>query len=67
MTTEAARSPCIRNCSLDAQRICRGCFRALDEIVAWSDADEATRHDILERAAARRELETSAAALSSPA
>ncbi len=49
-------SPCVRNCSLDEQRICRGCFRHLDEIMCWPDADDAARRDILERVAARRGL-----------
>ncbi|HEX6929581.1 MAG TPA: DUF1289 domain-containing protein [Gammaproteobacteria bacterium] len=53
---EKAESPCIRNCSLDEQRICRGCFRHLDEIMSWPDADDRRRRDILERAAARRGL-----------
>ena len=28
-------SPCIRNCCLDGQDICLGCFRHIDEIIAW--------------------------------
>lgn len=51
-----AESPCVRNCSLDEQRICRGCFRHLDEIMSWPDANDAMRRDILERVAARRGL-----------
>ena len=51
-----AESPCVRNCSLDEQRICRGCFRHLDEIMSWPDASETARRDILERVAARRGL-----------
>ncbi len=53
---ETVNSPCVRNCSLDEQRICRGCFRHLDEIVSWPDADEQRRRDILDRAATRRGL-----------
>lgn len=33
-------SPCVRQCALDAARICRGCQRTLDEIVAWASASE---------------------------
>lgn len=54
---ENVTSPCVRNCSLNEQRICRGCFRHLDEIVGWPDADEAARRDILDRAATRRGLD----------
>lgn len=56
-------SPCVRNCSLNEQRICRGCFRHLEEIMCWPDADEAIRRDILERAAARRGLNDAVLAL----
>jgi len=28
-------SPCIRNCCLNQQDICLGCFRHLDEIIGW--------------------------------
>lgn len=54
---EPVNSPCVRNCSLDEQRICRGCFRHLEEIMSWPDADESGRRDILERAATRRGLD----------
>lgn len=52
----SVKSPCVRNCSLDEQRICRGCYRHLDEIMTWPDAGEPVRRDILERAATRRGL-----------
>ena len=64
---ESVNSPCVRNCSLVERRVCRGCFRTLDEIVDWSDADELRRRDILASAEARRDLENSAAALPLPA
>lgn len=28
-------SPCVRNCCLDQDDICLGCYRHLDEIIAW--------------------------------
>lgn len=53
--TDSARaeSPCINICTLDEQDICTGCFRSIDEICAWRDADEAERRAILARAEAR--------------
>jgi len=54
---DSVKSPCVRNCSLNEQRVCRGCYRHLDEIMHWPDAGEALRQDILERAAARRGLD----------
>ncbi len=37
-------SPCVRLCCLDNSDICVGCFRSLDEIKAWSQADDNMRH-----------------------
>ncbi|MCQ8182590.1 DUF1289 domain-containing protein [Methylomonas sp. SURF-1] len=48
-------SPCIRNCCLDDSDICLGCFRSLDEIRIWSNADNASREQILRRATERRQ------------
>ena len=36
-------TPCIRNCCLDQQDICLGCFRHLDEILAWRVMSEVER------------------------
>ncbi len=47
-------SPCIKNCSLDRNNICPGCHRSLDEIIAWSDADDNTKRKIIEAARLRR-------------
>lgn len=47
-------SPCVRNCCLDAQDVCLGCGRSLDEIRIWSEADDIQRGQILARAAERR-------------
>ena len=48
-------SPCVSVCRMTPDRSrCEGCFRTLDEIRAWSRADDATRRAIwgllLERA-----------------
>ncbi len=32
---QLAQSPCVRNCCLNGDDICLGCFRHIDEIVAW--------------------------------
>lgn len=55
-TTEIA-SPCIRNCCLDARDICVGCFRCIDEILAWSDSTNQQRSEILKQAASRRAVQ----------
>ena len=48
-------SPCIRSCTLDAAgQLCIGCFRTLDEIMAWTQLSEAERASVLARLPARR-------------
>jgi len=51
----SAKSPCIRNCCLDDDLICLGCFRALDEIKEWGIVDNPRRRIILQNAKQRRE------------
>lgn len=50
----AAQSPCIRNCCLDDDSTCLGCFRSLEEIKEWGVADEFRRRVILQNAEQRR-------------
>ncbi|CAH9060278.1 hypothetical protein PSECIP111951_02246 [Pseudoalteromonas holothuriae] len=42
-------SPCVRNCCLDEHDICLGCYRTLDEILAWGSASNEQRALILSR------------------
>ncbi|MFB2647711.1 DUF1289 domain-containing protein [Shewanella mangrovisoli] len=46
--------PCVRNCCLDQQDICMGCFRHLDEILAWRTMTQAQREDCYLRMAERK-------------
>ncbi len=39
-------SPCIRQCCLDEQDICVGCYRTLDEIVRWSACSDEQKIEI---------------------
>ncbi len=48
-------SPCVRNCCLNDEDICLGCFRSLDEIVAWSAASADEKRATLARCRSRRE------------
>lgn len=47
-------SPCVSVCRMDADGLCEGCLRRLDEIAAWSGMDDAGRRAVwvrvLERA-----------------
>lgn len=47
-------SPCIRNCCLDNKDICLGCFRHLDEIVAWNSYEEHQKQAVLTDCQQRR-------------
>jgi len=40
-------SPCIRVCTLDDADICMGCYRNMDEILAWGPASNEERQAIL--------------------
>jgi predicted Fe-S protein YdhL (DUF1289 family) len=52
---DSAQSPCIRNCCLDDDLTCLGCFRSLEEIKEWSTVDAHRRRAILQNAWRRRE------------
>lgn len=41
-------SPCVGRCALDAERLCRGCRRHLDEIARWSSMSEQERRHLVE-------------------
>lgn len=47
-------SPCVRNCCLDTNDVCLGCFRTYDEILEWSGASDERKRNILLAAAERR-------------
>ena len=44
---EMISSPCVRNCCLNEQDYCLGCYRHLDEIVGWRRYSEAERLAIM--------------------
>lgn len=47
-------SPCINVCRMDAASgYCEGCLRTIDEIAAWSQADDVTRRHIWAQLPAR--------------
>ncbi|WP_417225334.1 DUF1289 domain-containing protein [Amphritea sp.] len=48
-------TPCVRNCCLDEQDICLGCFRSLNEILTWRAASEAEKQATLERCRHRQQ------------
>ncbi len=48
------KSPCRKKCSLDRNNICPECFRSIEEIVSWPDADNGMKRRILEAVKQRR-------------
>jgi predicted Fe-S protein YdhL (DUF1289 family) len=48
-------SPCVRNCCLNDDDVCLGCFRSIDEIKRWTESDNPERLNILQQAGQRRE------------
>ena len=53
-------SPCIKNCCLDTNDICLGCFRSLIEITQWAQATPETRLLFLDNAKKRQQIYHSA-------
>lgn len=47
-------SPCVRNCCLNDEDICLGCFRSLQEITRWGTLDDHGKQLILESVAQRK-------------
>jgi predicted Fe-S protein YdhL (DUF1289 family) len=52
----AVPSPCVDICRLDAQGVCIGCRRTLNEIGEWSGASEARQREILRDVGRRKEV-----------
>ncbi len=48
-------SPCVKICVLDPDtRMCRGCFRSIDEVAEWVEYSPEEKLAVLERIAQRR-------------
>ncbi len=48
-------SPCVRNCCLDAEDICLGCNRHIDEIMAWRTLDNEEKAKVLQQCQKREQ------------
>ena len=57
MTTpfRAVLSPCIGVCEIDAQGLCAGCLRTLDEIARWGTMGDDERLRIMDAVLPTRE------------
>ena len=54
-TNKLSESPCVRNCCLNGDDICLGCFRHIDEIVAWRSYNSQERLQVITLCEERRE------------
>tara|TARA_R110000744_G_scaffold16472_7_gene45377 strand:+ start:9741 stop:9950 length:210 start_codon:yes stop_codon:yes gene_type:complete len=52
---EDVASPCVRNCCLNEQDVCLGCFRHIDEIMAWRQLDVAAKKGVLNKCQQRQQ------------
>jgi uncharacterized protein len=51
----STQSLCVRNCCLDDDLTCLGCFRSLEEIKEWGTAADQRRRIITQNAKERRQ------------
>lgn len=49
-----SESPCINICELDANDLCRGCYRTLDEIGEWIAYSDEQRRQVNDRCRQRK-------------
>lgn len=49
-------SPCIRNCCLNEDDVCLGCFRSVTEIINWTQVNDKMREQYLQIANARQKM-----------
>lgn len=61
--SNSMESPCIRNCCLDNNDICLGCFRSLTEITEWALVNEEKKQLFLKIARERKEQMRASTAL----
>lgn len=52
--TTGVASPCINICRMDANGLCEGCFRTLDEIACWSIYEDDEKRAVLAQLPERR-------------
>ena len=51
---EDVASPCVSHCCLNEYDICLGCFRNVDEIMAWGQLDVAAKKEVLNQCRIRQ-------------
>jgi predicted Fe-S protein YdhL (DUF1289 family) len=56
VTAKPFSSPCVRNCCLDDNDVCLGCYRSIKEIMQWSNMSDAEKSATLDKSQSRQEL-----------
>ena len=56
----SVESPCVRRCCLSDDDVCLGCYRTLNDILAWMRSTDDERREICHLAEARASLAPSA-------
>jgi predicted Fe-S protein YdhL (DUF1289 family) len=51
---DAVESPCIRNCCLNNEDICLGCYRHLNEITGWQGRNNSEKLIVLQNCEKRK-------------
>ncbi|WP_308789308.1 DUF1289 domain-containing protein [Vibrio atypicus] len=52
--SDAIKCPCVRNCCLDENDVCLGCYRTLEEILSWTKLTKQQKREVLSRCDERR-------------
>ncbi len=47
-------SPCIRDCCLNSEDICLGCWRHIDEIIAWQSYNQEEKRQVIHACQTRK-------------
>ena len=47
-------SPCISMCGLDTNKVCMGCYRHIDEILAWRDYSDVEKAAVITKTIERK-------------
>ena len=54
-TEKVCQSPCVRNCCLDDDDMCLGCFRYIQEIMSWQSFTEQEKQQVIITCQQRRD------------
>jgi predicted Fe-S protein YdhL (DUF1289 family) len=54
ISEDLIKSPCIRDCCLDSNDICLGCWRHIDEIIAWQSYSREEKTQVIHACQTRK-------------